>query len=131
MYLVLLFLSQYIHCGYSLEPPKRGGSKVYPQCMFRAKIVKLSIFTAEKKICILHGKVFIMFAAVLLNDFILSPLYTECNVSKAEPTDEKKKKKKKKKKKHLAHKQAELGLSRNMCPVWGSNSNQTQLLESS
>ena len=31
---VYLFLIQNIHCGYLLEPPKRGGSNVYPQCMF-------------------------------------------------------------------------------------------------
>ena len=34
VYLTLLFLIQNIHCGYSLEPPPRGGSNVYPQCMF-------------------------------------------------------------------------------------------------
>ena len=28
-------------CGYSLEPPRRGGSNVYPQSMFRAKIRKI------------------------------------------------------------------------------------------
>ena len=26
-----LFLLQNIDCGYSLEPPRRGGSNVYPQ----------------------------------------------------------------------------------------------------
>ena len=34
VYLIFLFLIQNIHCGYSLEPPRRGGSNVYPQCMF-------------------------------------------------------------------------------------------------
>ena len=29
-----LFLIQDIDCGYSLEPPRRGGSNVYPQFMF-------------------------------------------------------------------------------------------------
>ena len=37
-----LFLLQNIDCGYSLEPPRRGGSNVYPQFMFRAKIRKIS-----------------------------------------------------------------------------------------
>ena len=32
-----LFLLQIIDCGYSLEPPWRGGSNVYPQSMFGAK----------------------------------------------------------------------------------------------
>ena len=31
VYLFFLFLLQNIDCGYSLEPPRRGGSNVYPQ----------------------------------------------------------------------------------------------------
>ena len=42
VYLIFLFLLQNIDCGYSLEPPRRGGSNVYPQSMFRAKIRKIS-----------------------------------------------------------------------------------------
>ena len=34
VYLFSLFLLQNIDCGYSLEPPRRGGSYVYPQSMF-------------------------------------------------------------------------------------------------
>ena len=34
VYLIFLFLIQIIHCGYSLELPRRGGSNVYPQHMF-------------------------------------------------------------------------------------------------
>ena len=34
VYLIFLFLLQNIDCGYSLEPPRRGGSNVYPQSMF-------------------------------------------------------------------------------------------------
>ena len=37
----LIVLSN-IDCGYSLEPPQLGGSNVYPQSMFRAKIRKKS-----------------------------------------------------------------------------------------
>ena len=33
--------SQNIDCGYSLEPPRRGGSNEYPQCMFRVEIRKI------------------------------------------------------------------------------------------
>ena len=29
--------AQNIDCGYSLEPPRRGGSNEYPQSMFLAK----------------------------------------------------------------------------------------------
>ena len=31
---VYIFLLQNIDCGYALEPPRRGGSNVYPQSMF-------------------------------------------------------------------------------------------------
>ena len=34
-------------CGYSLEPPRRGGSKEYPQSMFWAEIWKISVFLSE------------------------------------------------------------------------------------
>ena len=34
VYLLFLFLLQNIDCGYSFEPPRRGGSNVYPQSMF-------------------------------------------------------------------------------------------------
>ena len=34
VYLFFLFLLQNIDCGYSLEPPSRRGSNVYPQSMF-------------------------------------------------------------------------------------------------
>ena len=30
--------AQNIHCGYTLEQPRRGGSDEYPQCMFWIKI---------------------------------------------------------------------------------------------
>ena len=36
--LFFLFLLKNIDCGYSLEPPRRGGSNEYPQSMFRAEI---------------------------------------------------------------------------------------------
>ena len=34
IYLFFLFLLKNIDCGYSLEPPQRGGSNMYPQFMF-------------------------------------------------------------------------------------------------
>ena len=33
--------AQNIDCGYSLEPPRRGGSYEYPQSIFYAKIRKI------------------------------------------------------------------------------------------
>ena len=34
VYLFFWFLLQNIDCWYSIEPPRRGGSNVYPQSMF-------------------------------------------------------------------------------------------------
>ena len=34
VYLLSLFLIQYIECGLSLEPRHRGGSNMYPQSVF-------------------------------------------------------------------------------------------------
>ena len=50
------FLLQNINCGYSLEPPRRGGSNVYLKSIFQANILKISfffstgIFTDEKNL---------------------------------------------------------------------------------
>ena len=34
VYIIFLFLLKYIDCGYSLEPPRRGGSNEYLQSLF-------------------------------------------------------------------------------------------------
>ena len=34
VYLIFLIFAQHIDCGYSLEPPRRGGSNEYPQSVF-------------------------------------------------------------------------------------------------
>ena len=68
MLIFFLIFAQNIDCGYTLEPPRRGGSNEYPQSIFLSKdienikffLVKFSIFTAEKNLCILHGQVFVM-----------------------------------------------------------------------
>ena len=38
VYVIFLISAQNMDCGYSLEPPCRGGSNEYPQSMFRAEI---------------------------------------------------------------------------------------------
>ena len=38
---IFLTSAQNIDCGYSLEPPRRGGSNEYPQFMFWAEIRKI------------------------------------------------------------------------------------------
>ena len=34
VYIIFLISGQNIDCGYSLEPPRRGGSNKYPQSIF-------------------------------------------------------------------------------------------------
>ena len=31
---IFLIMAQHIYCGYTLEPPRRGGSNEYPQSMY-------------------------------------------------------------------------------------------------
>ena len=40
VYIIFLISVQNIDCGYSLEPPHRGGSNEYPQSMFEQKYEK-------------------------------------------------------------------------------------------
>ena len=49
VYIIFLISAQNIECGYSLEPPRRGGSNEYPQSMFWAEIsVKnIRVFLSE------------------------------------------------------------------------------------
>ena len=42
--LFFLFLLKNIDCGYSLEPPRWGGSNEYPLSMFWTEIWKISVF---------------------------------------------------------------------------------------
>ena len=39
--------AQNIDCGYSLEPPRRGGSNEYPQSMFLAEIRKNNVYPCK------------------------------------------------------------------------------------
>ena len=44
VYIIFLISAQNIDCGYSLGPPRRGGSNEYPQSIFWAEIWKISEF---------------------------------------------------------------------------------------
>ena len=44
LYIIFLILLENIDCGYSLEPPRRGGSNEYPQSMFSSKMRKIFEF---------------------------------------------------------------------------------------
>ena len=57
---IFLFLLKNIECGYSLEPPRRGGSNEYPQSMFWAETWKISAFFIWK-FSFFGGKIFSIF----------------------------------------------------------------------
>ena len=52
--LIFLFLLKKINCGYSLEPPRRGGSNEYPQSMFLSRNMKTT------RIFLLKGFIFLV-----------------------------------------------------------------------
>ena len=44
---ILIFFhisDQNLDCGYSLEPPRRGGSNEYPQSMFLSRNKKINVY---------------------------------------------------------------------------------------
>ena len=41
--------AQNIDCGYSLEPPRRGGSNGYPQSMFLSRNKKNNVYPCKPK----------------------------------------------------------------------------------
>ena len=43
--------SQNIACGYSLEPPRRGGSNEYPQSMFLSRNKKINVYPYKPQFC--------------------------------------------------------------------------------
>ena len=44
---ILYISAQNIDCGYSLEPPRRGGSNEYPQSMFSSKNKKNIVYPCK------------------------------------------------------------------------------------
>ena len=52
--------AQNIDWGYSLEPPRRGGSNEYPQSMFEQKYEKISEFLISK-FSVFGGEIFFIF----------------------------------------------------------------------
>ena len=41
--------AQNIDCGYSLEPPRRGGSNEYPQSMFSSRNKKNNVYPCKSQ----------------------------------------------------------------------------------
>ena len=56
VYIIFLISAQNIDCGYSLEPPRRGGSNEYSQSMSWAEIWKNIRFFYLKTCCFLVVK---------------------------------------------------------------------------
>ena len=46
-YHILHISAQNIDCGYSLEPPRRGGSNEYLQSMFLSRNKKINVYTCK------------------------------------------------------------------------------------
>ena len=49
LYIIFLISAQNIDCGYSLEPPRQGGSNEYPQSMFEAGLTSTHNLCFEQK----------------------------------------------------------------------------------
>ena len=47
VYIIFLISAQNIHCGYSLEPPRRGGSNEYHNLCFEQKYEKYQSFSSK------------------------------------------------------------------------------------
>ena len=60
VYIIFHISAQKTDCGFSLEPPRRGGSNEYPQSIFWAEIWKISDF---------YLKIFISFGGNIFNIF--------------------------------------------------------------
>ena len=81
---IFLIFAQNIDCGYTLEPPRRGGSNEYPQSMFWSKNKKnkysppypsFPILKWGSRGYSLHGHVFVMNSAESLQRCIIIKLY--------------------------------------------------------
>ena len=78
-----LISAQNIDCGYSLEPPRRGGSNEYPQSMFLAEIWKILEFFFWKLSFFLVVKFSVYLNRLVLvmrnpDDFVLSVFRILC-----------------------------------------------------
>ena len=61
VYIIFLISAQNIECGYSLEPPQRGGSNEYPQSMFWAEMWKKLSEVFIWKFSAFGGEIFYIF----------------------------------------------------------------------
>ena len=85
VYIIFLISAQNIDSGYSLEPPRRGGSNEYPQSMYLAEICKISGFLSEnfqflvvKFSIYLNRRVFVMDIVRRMWQ-VAQPIYFSCH----------------------------------------------------
>ena len=80
------FSAQKIDCGYSLEPPRRGGSNEYPQSMFLSRNKNNDVQNAQTEIILRMCKVSILSGPYDLHSYILQ--YTMIMLSDSEGPDQ-------------------------------------------
>ena len=85
VYIIFLISALNIDCGYSLEPPRRGGSNEYPQSMFLSRNMKnIRFFLSENVMFLevkfsiyLNRRVFVMGSHVpLLVAYVISTIFS-------------------------------------------------------
>ena len=78
--LFFLFLLKNTACGYSLEPPRLGGSNEYPQSMFWAELWKILVFFVWKKIIFFGGtcKIFSIFQQTCFRNAYMKRVFVIC-----------------------------------------------------
>ena len=86
VYIIFLIFAQNIDYGYSLEPPRQGGSNEYPQSMFWAEIWKYQNFLSEnfhflvvKFSAYLNRRVFVMIRLYVLLKTLDPWIPTKCH----------------------------------------------------
>ena len=78
-----LISAQNIDCGYSLEPPHRGGSNEYPQSMIWAEIWKISEFLSENfHFLVVKFSVYLNRLVFIMSWRIVKPQHNQSKVSK-------------------------------------------------
>ena len=70
VYIIFVLSAQNLDCGYTLEPPRQGGSNEYPQSMFWAETWKISDFLSENVRVSVVKKCFIIFELACFRNMI-------------------------------------------------------------
>ena len=75
VYIIFLISAQKIDCGYSLEPPRRGGSNEYQQSMFWVEIWKnIRIFIWNSQFLVVKFSVYLNRRVFVMNRITMSPI---------------------------------------------------------